>query len=67
LFPPEGRIIVAALIATCIGLLLLPLGLKLAIKKFFGRNMSYFVSFLIVLATSMVFSVIVSFFGRSVR
>ncbi len=64
MFSPEGRIIVPALIATCVGLLFLLLVLKLVMKRFFGRNMSYFVGFLILLATPMVFSGIASFFGR---
>ncbi len=59
--------IIAALVATCAGMLLLPLGLKLLMKRLFGKDMSYFVSFLIVLAISMVFSGIVSYFDRSAR
>jgi high-affinity Fe2+/Pb2+ permease len=48
-------------------MLLLPLGLKLLVKRLFGKDVSYLVSFLIVLAVSMVLSGIVSHFDRPVR
>lgn len=59
--------IIAVLVATCAGMVLLPLGLKLLLKKLFCKDMTYFVSFLIVLATSMVLSGILSYINRSVR
>jgi len=48
--------IVVGLAVTCALMLLLSLGLKAAVKKFFGREISYFASFFVVLGISMVFS-----------
>jgi hypothetical protein len=51
-----------ALAATSATMLLLPFGFKWLAKKLFHKEVSYFVSFLIVLATLMVWSGVSNYF-----
>ena len=61
----DDLIIVFALAVACAVILLLSLALKVMLKKLFSRNISYFASFFIVLAASMIVSGIVSYFEHS--
>lgn len=56
--------LVFAVAGVCAVLLLLPWALKVVVKTFFSKNLSYFSSFVIVLVASMIVSGIVSYFGR---
>jgi hypothetical protein len=54
--------IIAGLAVTCGVMLLLPWGFKVLMRRFFHRNMSYFVSFWIVLIASMILCGVLSYF-----
>ena len=55
--------IIVGLAVTCAVLLLLPFGFKFLMKRFFHKDISYFMSFWIVLAASMVLSGILNRFA----